>query len=291
MGKNPMNLEWAIWNYFRAHLASKACFFPKALYWRKHSLAFYPLKSGIYKGSCWLSNCSSQKHHTVSSNLSQLFLYLVFSGIIYTYLNWILTQVRGKKEMKKTEKIPNMICMQFFFSPKQKGKENTFLWRYKDIHPYTTQHQIRAGARDIWNNFCSEWTLWWILWEGTTPSHTKTILHMYRALSEDRCILQTCAMFWSMWGHPSPGPPTSCPWFLPCTLAAPHPGFCLALVSRRPELGLFSARANVVKENSLLVTTVQKARNSPQWVKKESVHLFTGSRESLLFTKVTSSAP
>lgn len=105
-GKNTVNLEWAIWNYFRAHLASKECFFPKALYWRKHSLAFYPLKSGIYKGSCWLSNCSSQKHHRVSSNLSQLLLYLVFCGIIYVYLNWILTHITGKKEMKKTEKNP-----------------------------------------------------------------------------------------------------------------------------------------------------------------------------------------
>lgn len=91
------------------------------------------------------------------------------------------------------------------------------------------------------DNFPSEWTLWWIFWAGTAPSHTKTILHVLRALSQDRCILQTCVMFWSMWGCHSAGPPTSFPWFLPCTLAAPHPAFCLALVSRKPKPGLSSA--------------------------------------------------
>lgn len=123
MGKNTMNLEWAIWNYFRPHLASKECFFPKALYWRKHSLAFYPLKSGIYKGSCWLSNCSSQKHHTVSSNLSQLLLYLVFCGIIYMYLNWILTQVRGKKKWKRLKESLIWFACNFFLRKKKKKKK------------------------------------------------------------------------------------------------------------------------------------------------------------------------
>lgn len=95
-------------------------FFPKALYWRKHSLPFYPLKSGIYKWSCWLSNCSSQKHHRISSNLSRSLLYLVFCGIIYIYLNRILTYVRGKKKRRRLKKSLMWFARKIFLNKKVK---------------------------------------------------------------------------------------------------------------------------------------------------------------------------
>lgn len=237
MGKNTMNLEWAIWNYFRAHLASKECFFSKALYWRKHSLAFYPLKSGIYKGSCWLSNCSSQKHHTVSSNLSQLLLYLVFCGIIYIYLNWILTWVRGKKEMKRLKKSLIWFACNYFLSKKEKKTLPRAERRTSIPTLYSNKLDLVPVTPETSDNFSSEWTLWWYFEWGKLPvtQNYPTYVKGFKSGQMHFADLHDALIHvrvWLSW-HP-----TSFPWLLPCTLIAAHPGFCLALVSRNLKLGL-----------------------------------------------------